>query len=100
LLALAGCDLDTRRKASPVELVKAVESLRGKVCVLAQAGRVTIPHTRRPIIKLLDKFLKTIKTDETFSSFHPKAVFVRYKNTQDPRDYQWRVWLGSRNLTK
>src|SRR3954467_7861342 len=57
LLALTGCDLDYRRTGSRVELVKAIEALRGRVCVLAQSGRVTIPNTPRPILKLLDKFL-------------------------------------------
>jgi hypothetical protein len=48
LLALAGCDLDNRRTGSRVELVKAVEALRGKVCVLAQTGRVVLPNKYRP----------------------------------------------------
>ena len=56
LLALTGCDLDSRRTGSRVELVKAIEALRGRVCVLAQTGRVAIPNTFRPILKLLDKF--------------------------------------------
>src|SRR5215813_12083594 len=78
LLALTGCDLDNRRTGSRVELVRAIEALRGKVCVLAQAGRVAIPHTSRPILKLLDKFVRTVETDENVSSWHPKAALVRY----------------------
>src|SRR5271170_1744761 len=58
LLALSGCDLDSRRTGSRVELVKAIEALRGRACVLAQTGRVTIPNTPRPILKLLDKFVR------------------------------------------
>jgi hypothetical protein len=100
LLALTGCDLDGRRKGSRVELVKAIEALRGRVRVLAQTGRVAIPNTPRPILKLLDKFLKTVDTDENISSFHPKAAFVRYHKIQNVDDRQWRIWLGSRNLTR
>lgn len=100
LLALTGCDLDNRRTGSRVELVKAIESLRGRVCVLAQVGRLAIPKPPRPILKLLDKFIKTVNADESFSSWHPKVVLVRYHNTQDAIDRQWRVWLGSRNLTR
>src|SRR5271156_4259226 len=100
LLALTGCDLDHRRTGSRVELVKAIEALRGRVCVLAQAGRVAIPTTFRPILKLLDKFVKTVDADETFSSWHPKVSLVRYQNIEDAGDQQWRVWLGSRNLTR
>src|SRR5712672_4328 len=44
LLALTGCDLDYRRTGSRVELVKAIEALRGRVCVVAQAGRVANPN--------------------------------------------------------
>lgn len=100
LLALTGCDLDNRRTGSRVELVKAIEALRGKVCVLAQAGRIAIPNSFRPILKLLDKFVRTIDADESYSSWHPKAALVRYQSIEDPRNRQWRVWLGSRNLTR
>jgi hypothetical protein len=99
LLALTGCDLDNRRTGSRVELVKTIEALRGRVCVLAQTGRVPIPNTFRPILKLLDKFLKTIDADEAFSSWHPKIALIRYANIEDASDHEWRVWLGSRNLT-
>ena len=51
LLALTGCDLDSRR-GGRVELVKAIEALRGKVRVLAQVGRVPVPSAFRPILKL------------------------------------------------
>ncbi len=100
LLALTGCDLDHQRKGSRVELVKAIEALRGRVRVLAQRGRVMIPNTPRQILKLLDKFLLTVETDEHKSSWHPKVVLVRYQRVDDPSDRQWRVWLGSRNLTR
>lgn len=100
LLALGGCDLDSRRTGSRVELVKAIEALRGRVCVLAQTGRVPIPNTPRPILKLLDKFVRTIDTDENVSSWHPKVALIRYHNIEDATDHQWRVWLGSRNLTR
>lgn len=100
LLALTGCDLDNRRVGSRVELVKAIETLSGKVCVLTQSGRVAIPNTPRPILKLLDKFVKTVNADEKFSSWHPKAALVRYHSLEDPTDHQWRIWVGSRNLTR
>lgn len=99
LLALTGCDLDDR-KGSRVELVKAIEALRGRVRILAQTGRVPIPRPPRPILKLLDKFLRTIDTDENVSSWHPKIALVRFHNLEDITERQWRVWLGSRNLTR
>ena len=99
LLALSGCDLDHRRTGSRVELVKAIEALRDRVRVLAQCGRVTIPNTPRPILKLLDRFVRTIETNENERSWHPKVALVRYHRVEDATDRQWRVWLGSRNLT-
>jgi hypothetical protein len=100
LLALAGCDLDGRRTGSRVELVKAIEALRGSVCVLAQASRLAIPNLSRPILKLLDRFVKTIDADENICSWHPKAALIRFQRVEDPSDFHWRLWLGSRNLTR
>ena len=100
LLALTGCDLDNRRTGSRVELVKAIKSLRGKVRVLAQTGRVAHPNIHRPILNLLDRFVKTVDADENTSSWHPKVALVRYHNLEEINDRQWRVWLGSRNLTR
>ena len=100
LLALSGCDLENRRTGSRVELVRAIEALRGRVRILAQEGRVAIPAAPVPILKLLDKFLLTVVTDERESSFHPKAALLRFHNIDDPEDRQWRIWFGSRNLTR
>jgi hypothetical protein len=100
LLALTGSDLDSRRTGSRVEFVKAIEALRGRVSVLAQAGRLAIPNTPRSILKLLDKFVKTVDTNETIHSWHPKIALVRYQQMEDAADSQWRVWIGSRNLTR
>ena len=99
LLALTGCELDYRRTGSRVELVKAIEALRGRVRIIAQANRISVPQKNRPILKLLDNFLAVVETDEKKSSWHPKIALVRYHRTDDKTDRQWRVWLGSRNLT-
>jgi hypothetical protein len=99
LLALSGCDLE-ERTPSRVELVKAIEALRGRVRVLAQEGRVPIPGAGVPILRLLDRFLLTVVTDERESSFHPKAAILRFHSVDDPDDSQWRIWFGSRNLTR
>ena len=71
LLAMSGCDLESRRTGSRVELVRAIEALRGRVRILAQEGRVPIPAAPVPILKLLDKFLSTVVTTNT------KARFIR-----------------------
>jgi hypothetical protein len=100
LLALTGSDLDHRRTGSRVELVKATDALRGRVRVLAQRGRVTIPNTQQPILRLLDKFLLTVDADENVRSWHPKVALIRHQNIDKESDRQWRIWLGSRNLTR
>jgi hypothetical protein len=99
LLALAGYDLDGR-KGSSIELVKTIEALRGRVRILAQAGRIPTPKLSCPMLKLLDRFLKTIDIDENLGSWHAKVALVRYRNIEDTKEQQWRVWLGSRNLTR
>lgn len=99
LLALTGSDLDYRRTGSRVELVKAIESLGGRVRVLAQANRVAIPRKACSILKLMDNFVRVVPTDENTRSWHPKIALVRYHRKDDPTDRQWRVWIGSRNLT-
>jgi hypothetical protein len=100
LLALSGCEFDLQRTGSRVELVQTIEGLRGRACVLAQAGRVIVPNTPRPILKLLDKFTKFVGSDERSSSWHPKVALVCFQSKEDESDRQWRLWLGSRNLTR
>ena len=100
LLALKGYELDGDRPGSRVELVRAIEGLRGRVRILAQEGRVPIPAKQFPILKLLDKFLRTVALDETESSFHAKAALIRFHKLDDRSETQWRIWFGSRNLTR
>lgn len=99
LLALSDCDMDYRRTGSRVELVKAVESLRGKVKILTQANRITVPKKAHSILRLMDHFLKVIPTDERQHSWHPKIFLVRFHRDGDRENVMWRVWLGSKNLT-
>jgi hypothetical protein len=100
LLALSGCDLESRRTGTRVELVRAIEALRGRVRILGQSGRLVRPSGQMQILKLLDRFIKTVKMNENENSFHPKAALMRYQNADEPDDFQWRIWFGSRNLTR
>jgi hypothetical protein len=52
------------------------------------------------ILKLLDRFVAMVATDESETSFHPKAALMRFQSIDEPDDFQWRIWLGSRNLTR
>ena len=101
LLALSGCD-DDRGSGSKVDLAQAVEQLRGRVRILAQAGRVQTPKKSLKIMVLLDQFLTEVQADEQTGSWHPKAALVRYEQLQQdpPLHPQWHFWVSSRNLTR
>jgi hypothetical protein len=98
LLALSGCDPDAGDAGSNLELVRAIEQLRGRVRVLAQAGRVVMPQAPRVILALMDQFISQIRTDERHHSWHPKVALIRFIAPNEPAE--WRLWLGSRNLTR
>ena len=66
LLALTGCDLDSRRTGSRVELVKAIEALRGKSLRACASRSHDDSDTLRPILKLLDKFVKNRRRRREF----------------------------------
>ena len=100
LISLSGSNLDQRTKGSRVELVRAMEVLRGRVRVLAQAGRVSLPGVPRAILGVLDQFLVEVPANEVTHSWHPKAALIRYTAVGHPDDVQWRLWIGSRNLTR
>ena len=55
-MSLSGSNLDQRSKGSRVELVRAMDGLRGRVRILAQAGRVSLPCVPRAILGVLDQF--------------------------------------------
>ena len=100
LLALSGADFDHRRTGSRVEVVRAIEALRGKVRVVAQKGRLVLPKRAQPILNLLDQFVVEVDLDERDRSWHPKAALVRYVRAGKNPEFQWRLWIGSRNLTR
>jgi hypothetical protein len=97
LLALSGADVDSQR-GSRLEVVRAIELLRSRVRILAQAGRILIPRTKTPIVKLLDRFVLAMPSDETAASWHPKVALIRFRDLHDA-SIHWRCWIGSRNLT-
>jgi hypothetical protein len=102
LLALSGCDCDERRTGSRLELVHAIEKLRNRVRVLVHPGRVAKPKAPPPILAVLDKFLCEIRPKARDSSWHPEAALLRFtpKDGAGISENQWRLWIGSRNLTR
>ncbi|MCB0197015.1 MAG: hypothetical protein KDJ65_34020 [Anaerolineae bacterium] len=98
LLALAGLD-DDRGSGSKVDFANAYEQLRDRVKILVQAGRLAWPGKKIPVLAILDRFIQEVTTDEEKSSWHPKAALVKLID-EDNRDTAWRLWVGSRNLTR
>lgn len=96
LLALAGRDNEDGSGGS-ADLVEAVEALHGKVRILIQRGRLARPKRIPVIAGIFDQFIHEIDFDEREHSWHPKVSLVAF-NTGTPEP-EWRLWLGSRNLT-
>ena len=90
LLALAGCD-DDRGSGSAVDLVDAIEELRGRVVFLIQKGRISVPIKAQTVLKVLDNFVREIDCDESFESWHPKVALVR-QSSEDENQHCWRFW--------
>jgi hypothetical protein len=95
LLALIARDEDetdgTRR-----DLADAVETLRGRVRLVLQQGRMARMHKTPLLTGVLDQFVREAPFDERRGSWHPKAALVK---TTGPKGVEWRLWIGSRNLT-
>lgn len=97
LLALAGRDNEAG-SGSKTDLAEAVEQLRGKVKILIQRGRLARPKRIPSIAAILDQFIQEIDFDERERSWHPKIALVRLASSDAAP--AWRMWFGSRNLTR
>jgi hypothetical protein len=65
-------------------------------------GRVSMPKAPSPIHLVLDKFLCEIPIKARDSSWHRKAALLRFtlSDCAGTGESPWRLWSGSRNLTK
>ncbi len=103
LLALAGLD-DERGSGSKVDFASAYEQLRGRVQILIQAGQIGVPGRRIPILAILDRFIVEINPENGI--WHPKIALVKFasdtvhETADQGATSQWRLWIGSRNLTR
>jgi len=98
MLALAGLD-DDRGSGSKVDFATSVERLAGKFRLVIQSGRLLAPRKAPKVLGLLDQFIRTVPFDESKQSWHPKIVLVKTR-CDDGDDVEWRLWIGSRNLTR
>ncbi len=95
LLALVGRD-DEDRPAARRDLADAVEAARGKFRVVIQRGRLAKMARTPRLTGVLDQFLRDVAFDERRQSWHPKVALVKVSSD---KAVEWRLWIGSRNLT-
>lgn len=98
MLALAGLD-DDRGSGSKVDFANAIEQLSDRVRLVAQAGRLVAPAKSPKILAILDRYVREVGLNETTASWHPKAALTK-QIADDGKNSQWRLWIGSRNLTR
>ncbi|UIK06211.1 hypothetical protein [Neorhizobium galegae] len=95
LLALVGRD-DEDRPAARRDLADAIEAARDKFRVVIQRGRLGKMARTPRLTGILDQFLRDVAFDERHQSWHPKTALVKVSLD---KHVEWRLWIGSRNLT-
>ncbi len=102
MLALCGASQDPEL-ANRIRFAQALRRLKGKVAFVVQRGRIHRPHNLNRIATLLDRFVFEADCDEGAStggrSWHPKFVVSQWQS-EETKETSWRLWLGSRNLTR
>lgn len=96
LLALTGFN-DDRGSGTKANFAEAVERLRGKARIVIQRGRLARSRRVPAVAGILDQFVQEVPFDERERSWHPKIALVEHELAD--KSTEWRLWLGSRNLT-
>lgn len=96
LLLALGASSEDEFQAGPLEFADAVRTLKSRVVIIHQKGRLKTPTRYRDILHLLDGMVRAANP-EPAASWHPKAILARYGAARG--GVSWRLWLGSRNLT-
>ena len=98
--ALAGEGDDHEQMKKP-NLARACERMRDRFRVICQAGRVTVPRTGKSTLVLADRWIREVRHNGNERSWHAKIAFVKYRKIDScDNSTEWRLWLGSRNLTR
>lgn len=102
LVLVLGGDDGAGFDASPLGLADAFRKVSGRLMVLHQGGRLNAPGAQSALLPLLDTMVQAVGSGEADGSWHPKVVLVRYASQAGPKGgagAEWRLWIGSRNLT-
>ena len=96
-LGAEGGDHERMRKAS---LARACERMRDRFRIVCQAGRVAVPSSGKSTLVIADRWIREVRYDENERSWHAKLALVRYRPLAPEDEVEWRLWIGSRNLTR
>lgn len=97
-LAGEGEDHEQLREAS---LARACFRMRDRFRVVCQAGRVATPGSGAATLVIADRWIREVRLDENERSWHAKLALVRYRSMATAaNEFEWRLWVGSRNLTR
>ena len=100
VVALAG-EGDDHERLRKAPLARACERMRDRFRVVCQAGRVAVPSSGASTLVIADRWIREVRHDGNERSWHAKLALVRYRPLDDPDSKaEWRLWLGSRNLTR
>jgi len=100
LLALADRD-PADGEGSRADMAEALDALSERSAFIIQRGRLAKPSGAKKVAAIFDKFITEIPYDEEeHGCWHPKIALVCYESNEDKDDVIWRLWLGSRNLTR
>jgi hypothetical protein len=97
LLALIGRNND-KGSGTAVDFAEAIDTLRDRVRIIIQRGRIARPIALPRIAGILDQFIVEQPYDERERSWHPKIALVAYNCPKG--EIRWKLWIGSRNLTR
>ena len=100
IVALAG-EGDNHERLRDASLARACERMRDRFRVVCQAGRVAVPNSGASTLVIADRWIREVRHDGNERSWHAKLALVRYRSIEAPdNDAEWRLWVGSRNLTR
>ena len=92
---------DDHERLRDAPLARACERMRDRFRVVCQAGRVAVPKSGASALVVADRWIREVRRDGNERSWHAKLALVRYRPIEAPdSEAEWRLWIGSRNLTR
>ena len=92
---------DDHERMRDAPLARACERMRDRFRVVCQAGRVAVPNSGATELAIADRWIREVRHDGNERSWHAKLALIRYRRIEAPdSEAEWRLWIGSRNLTR